>query len=194
MTMQPGSPQSKFATLTLAYPMSLGVFDDYDSARKAVDALAEKDFPVQNVLIVGTELKQLERVTGRLTWAKVLIGGALSGLWLGLFVGLIFSLFGTQASPIALLLSTALYGLVFGVIWSAIGFMFTKRLREFSSVSQVVATKYEVFAEHKVAEQARQLLREAGLVAGFGAPAATAPVSSESTPPMPPTPPSAPSA
>ena len=30
--------------------------------------------------------------------------------------------------------------------------------RDFSSVSQVVATKYEVLVEHRFAEQARELL------------------------------------
>ena len=31
---------------------------------------------MQDVLIVGTDLKQLERVTGRLTRQKVMVGGA----------------------------------------------------------------------------------------------------------------------
>ena len=47
-----------------SYPMSLGGYDSYDKAQRAVDYLADHEFPVQNVLIVGTDLKQLERVTG----------------------------------------------------------------------------------------------------------------------------------
>ena len=46
-------------------------------------------------MIVGTELKQVERVTGRLTTGRVALGGLLSGVWMGLFIGLIFSFFGT---------------------------------------------------------------------------------------------------
>ena len=49
-------------------------------------------------MIVGTELKQIERVTGRLTTGRVALGGLLSGVWMGLFVGLIFSLFDTGSA------------------------------------------------------------------------------------------------
>ena len=47
-------------------------------------------------MIVGTELKQVERVTGRLTYARAAMAGAASGLWMGLFVGFLLSLFSTQ--------------------------------------------------------------------------------------------------
>ena len=35
------------------------------------------------VTIVGVDLMQVERVTGRLTWPKVLGGGAVTGAWEG---------------------------------------------------------------------------------------------------------------
>ncbi len=165
MSMQTRGPGHRpgFATLSLDYPMSLGVFDKYEDAQRAVDTLSDKGFPVQNCLIVGTDLKQLERVTARLTWGRVIAAGLLSGLWLGLFVGLIFALFNQQTSAFALLISTALYGALFGLIWSVIGYAFTRGQRDFQSVSQVVATKYEVFVEHKFAQQGREILGEAGI-------------------------------
>ena len=143
--------------LTLDFPQSLGVYDDYAAAQKAVDFLADQDFPVQNCLIVGTDLKQLERVTGRLTTGRVALGGLLSGLWLGLFVGLVLALFGEDDSW-ALILSTALFGAVFGLIWALVGYAATRGRRDFSSVSMIVATKYEVLVEHKHAAQGRELL------------------------------------
>src|SRR3954467_14474417 len=82
------------AGMTLDFPQSLGVYDDYAGAQKAVDFLSDNEFPVENCLIVGTDLKQLERVTGRLTTGRVALGGLLSGAWMGLFVGLILSMFG----------------------------------------------------------------------------------------------------
>ncbi len=126
----------------------------------------------------------MERVTARLTWGRVALGGLLSGVWLGLFVGLILSLFSRPSNPLTLLLSTALYGAVFGVIWSVVGYAFTRGARDFSSVSQVVATRYEVFCEHKFAQQGRQILAQAGIPvshSGFGS----------ATPPAAPTPPAA---
>lgn len=145
--------------LTLDFPQSLGVFDQYDDAQRAVDHLSDRDFPVQNLMIVGTELKQVERVTGRLTTGRVALGGALSGIWLGVFVGLIFALFGEE-NALAVIASTAAFGALFGVIWALIGYAATKGRRDFSSVRQVVATRYEVLVEHKYAEQARTLLAE----------------------------------
>jgi len=142
--------------LTLAYPMSLGTFDKYEDAQKAVDYLSDHEFAVQNCMIVGTDLKQVERVTGRLTRARVMGAGALSGIWMGMFVGLIFALFG-QSSTLAVI-STVAFGAVFGLVWALIGYAATKGRRDFTSVSQVVATRYEVLVEHKFAEQARALL------------------------------------
>src|SRR5665811_872215 len=89
-------------------------------------------------MIVGTDLKQVERVTGRLTRARVIGAGALSGMWMGLFVGLIFALFGQGNSTLAVL-STVAFGAVFGLVWALIGYAATKGRRDFTSVSQVVA-------------------------------------------------------
>ena len=71
MSTQPNALSRSRANLTLEYPMSVGRYDRYEEAQKAVDYLSDHEFPVQNLLIVGTDLKQLERVTGRLTRGRV---------------------------------------------------------------------------------------------------------------------------
>lgn len=149
--MNPASP------LKLQFPQSLAVYDDYAKAQKTVDFLADAEFPVEQLMIVGTDLKRIERVTGRLTWSKIAVGGILSGLWFGVFIGLIFALF-TEAGLLAVLLSTAFMGATFGLVWALIGYAFTRGQRDFSSVTQVVATKYEVLVENKDAARARELL------------------------------------
>ncbi len=153
---RPGFTQSR---LSLEFPMSLGVYEKYEEAQRAVDFLSDNDFPVQNCMIVGTDLKQVERVTGRLTTGRVALGGALSGLWLGLFVGLIFSIFG-EGNLLAMIVSTALFGALFGLIWALIGYAAARGRRDFTSVSQVVATRYEVLVEHKHAQAGRDLLSQ----------------------------------
>lgn len=163
MQSRPAGGVRGFAALALDYPMSLGVFDSYLDAQKAVDTLSDHQFPVQNCLIVGTELRQLERVTGRMTWGRALVGGALSGVWLGLFVGLIFALFDNQNNPFALALSTMVFGAIFGAVWAAIGYAMARGQRDFTSVSQVVPSRFEVLVEHKFAQQAREILTSAGL-------------------------------
>ena len=108
-------------------------------------------------MIVGTDLKRIERITGRLTTGKVAAGGLLSGVWLGLFVGLIFSIF-TEDETFVTIVSTMVMGALFGLIWALVGYAMTRGQRDFSSVTQVVATRYEVLVEHKSAAQARELL------------------------------------
>lgn len=146
--------------LSLEYPQSLAVYGDYAAAQKAVDFLSDNEFPVQNCMIVGTELKQVERITGRLTNGRVAGLGAVSGLWLGAFVGMVFSLFGKSNQVLPMLLSTALLGAAFGTVWALAGYLATRGQRDFSSVSAVVATRYEVLVEHKLLAQATELLRK----------------------------------
>ena len=159
MSSQPMRPGLR-AALSLEYPMSLGVHDTYEEAQKAVDYLSDHEFPVQDVLIVGTDLKQLERVTGRLTTGRVIGAGALSGMWLGLFVGMIFALFDPSGFNLLNVLATVVFGALFGAVWASVGYRLTRGQRDFTSVSQVVANKYEVLCEHKHAQRGRELLQE----------------------------------
>ena len=146
--------------LTLEFPQSLGTYDKYADAQKAVDFLSDQEFPVENCMIVGTDLKQVERVTGRLTTGRVALGGLLSGVWLGLFIGLTLSLFSTGGTGIAVIATTALFGALFGVTWALVGYALTRGQRDFSSVSRIVATRYEVLVEHKHAARGRELLTQ----------------------------------
>ena len=72
-------------------------------------------------------------------------------------MGLIFALF-TEEGLWQVLLSTALMGATFGLVRALLGYAFTRGQRDFSSVTQVVATKYEVLVENKHAAPARELL------------------------------------
>ena len=152
-------PTRRALTLQLDYPRSLGFYDDYAKAQHAVDYLADREFPVQNLEIVGTDLKSIERVTGRLTRGRVASAGALSGFWIGLFVGIAFSLFSRDGQT-GFLFTTPLLGAVFGLVWGQVGYTALTRRgrRDFASVTQVVATRYEVLVEHSLATQAQELL------------------------------------
>jgi hypothetical protein len=59
---------------------------------------------------------------------------------------------------VGIIASTAAFGALFGVIWALAGYAATRGRRDFSSVSQIVATRYEVLVEHKYAAQGRELL------------------------------------
>ena len=88
----------------------VGSFKTYAEAQAAVDSLSDKEFPVEKLSIVGVDLMQVEKITGRLTWGKVLGTGALSGLWMGLFIGLILSVFTEPGSGWVTFTTTLILG------------------------------------------------------------------------------------
>ncbi|MEI7718140.1 MAG: general stress protein, partial [Mycobacterium sp.] len=121
-----------------------------------VDYLSDNQFPVQKVTIVGVDLMQVERVTGRLTWGKVIGGGMLSGAWLGVFIGLVLGFF--SPNPGQSLAIGVLAGVVFGLITSSIPYAMAKGTRDFSSTMQLVAGRYDVLCDPQNAEKARDML------------------------------------
>jgi hypothetical protein len=144
----------------LEFPQSVGLYDTYEAAQKAVDYLADNKFEVQNLAIVGTELKSVERVLGRRNWGTVIGQGVQSGVSTGLLVGIVMLLFARPQSILALLLVALGIGIVIGVAFQALGYAMTRGKRDFTSVTQTVATKYEVLCEHKLAAKARELLQQ----------------------------------
>ncbi|QUQ69123.1 general stress protein [Kutzneria sp. CA-103260] len=139
----------------------IGSYDTYEQAQRAVDFLADREFPVQDITIVGVEPMLVERVAGRLSWGRVLGAAAASGAWFGLFVGVLLSLFtvGGGWLPIAI-------GLVGGVgssmIFAAISYASTRGKRDFVSQSQLVARRYDVLCQPRNAEAGRNLLYSLG--------------------------------
>jgi hypothetical protein len=142
----------------LKFPQSLGVFDNYEDAQAAVDYLSDNEFPVQNVLIVGTDLKQVERVTGRLTTPRVLAAGSASGAWLGLLVGLLLGIFVENRAYAATVLTGIVLGVIFGAVWALVGYLATRGKRDFSSISKVIPSRFEVLTEHNLLAQGQEML------------------------------------
>src|SRR5947209_13783219 len=136
----------------------IGSYPTYAEAQRAVDYLSDQEFPVQQVTIVGVDLMQVERVTGRLTWPKVLGGGVISGAWLGLFIGLVLTLLFSSPHPLEALTTGLVAGVFFGLITSAIPYSMARGTRDFSSTLQLVAGRYDVPGDPPNADQARDLL------------------------------------
>jgi hypothetical protein len=142
---------------TLPQGWPVGSYDSYREAQRAVDYLADNDFPVQDVTIVGVEPLIVERVAARLTWSRVLTAGAASGAWLGLFVGLLLSLF-TAGTGIAPVLIGLVSGVAFGMASAAFRYGATRGQRDFVSHSQLVAQRYDVLSQPRSAERAKEML------------------------------------
>ncbi|HET6533750.1 MAG TPA: general stress protein [Actinoplanes sp.] len=148
-----GAPDSGLARPTVA----VATYPDYASAQRAVDYLSDNKFPVEKVAIVGTDVRLVENVLGRLTIARAALAGAASGAWFGLFIGLLFGIFSDNAW-LGVLITCILIGAVWGAIFGAIAHAMTGGRRDFTSRSTLAASQYAVTVEADAADQARQLL------------------------------------
>lgn len=140
----------------------VGSYATYAEAQRAVDFLADNEFTVQDVTIVGVDLMLVERVLTRLTWGRVIVSGAASGAWFGLFVGLVLSLFSNERAVLVIMAGTAI-GVIFGVVFSVAQYASTRGRRDFASASQLVARQYDVLCQPNTAERARDLLARLAL-------------------------------
>jgi uncharacterized membrane protein len=141
---------------------TVATFDDYADAQRAVDRLSDEGFPVERVAIVGTGLRYVEQVTGRVTTGRAALMGAMQGAALGALFGLVFGLiFTIDPNPAILLL--VLYGLVSGAIvgalLGAITHAATGGARDFASVAGMAADRYEVQIDEELADRAAGILR-----------------------------------
>jgi hypothetical protein len=132
-------------------------FADYAGAQQAVDYLSDNGFPVERTAIIGTDLRLVENVLGRLTVARAALAGLASGAWFGLFVGILFTLF-SNSSWLGILLTTILVGALWGAVFGAIAHALTGGRRDFTSRSSLQAGQYAVTVEAAVADEARVLI------------------------------------
>ena len=165
-------------------------FGTYAEAQRAVDFLADKEFPVGNVTIVGSDLISVERVIAKLSYGKVAGAGLASGAWMGLFVGLIFGIFAPPGEYLRAMLPAVAIGAAFGMLFAIASYAMTKGQRDFASTSQVMARSYAILARPEVAGDAARLLGQ--MSGGTGtthpswnepAPVPTPPAETGGTPP-----------
>jgi hypothetical protein len=137
----------------------VGTYDTYVEAQRAVDFLSDEQFPVQHVSIVGSDLRMVENVLGRLTRGRAALAGAASGAWFGLFVGVLLSLFASKnTNGFGLVVAALLYGAVFGAIFGFVGHALSGGKRDFTSRSKIVASSYDIHCTWAEADKAREVL------------------------------------
>jgi hypothetical protein len=141
----------------------LGSYDSYADAERAVDALADRGFPVDHVSIAARDVVVVEQVVGRMTAVKAALYGASVGGLLGLTVGILFG-FLDWLEPITSAFNLGLWGLGLGVgLGALVGLVdhwAHHGTRDFESVSRLEAGSYDVVTDATYAEQASRILRD----------------------------------
>jgi hypothetical protein len=137
---------------------SVASYTSYEEAQQAVDRLSDASFPVENAEIVGRDVRLVERVTGRMTYARAAMAGAGTGAWFGLFIGLLVGLFTTGPEWFGLIIGGLLIGAFWGLVFGLVAQWTTGGKRDFSSVRGLAAGRYDLMVRDAEADRARQLL------------------------------------
>ena len=136
--------------------VQVGSYDSYEQAQAAVDYLSDEKFPVENVTIIGTDLRHDREGHRPADQGRAIAAGAAGGAWWGLFVGLLLGIFSTDGGAwIGSVLTGLVIGLVFGAVFGWMGYAATRGRRDFTSTSKIVASRYDVMCNPAHAEEAR---------------------------------------
>jgi hypothetical protein len=158
MPLLPNIDPSTQDVVTVTRWNTVASFAQYIDACDAIDRLARQDFPVDELEIVGSDLRTVERVTGKMTPKRAALSGAAAGAWIGLFVGMLVGLFTTGPAWLGLVLG----GLLLGAAWGATLGLVARRLagghHDFSSLKTIAATRYDIIALDDLVAQARTAL------------------------------------
>ena len=123
----------------------VGQFKNYREAVNVVEQLVESGFPARLISIIGSDLKTVETLKGKLGYGRVALSGAVTGSWIGLFFGLLFGATSTTEQVVLTNLSAGIViGAGVGMLLNVIRFSLTKNKRSFISAQAVVAKKYDV--------------------------------------------------
>lgn len=136
----------------------LGTYDTYDEALAIVDRLAKAEFPVKQVSIIGSDLHTVERVTGKMTYGRAAFAGAASGVWFGLFFGLLLFIFSESDRALTYIGAAILIGAAFGMLFGVVSYALNRRRRDFTSIHQVIAGKYEIKIDPTLTLKAQEVL------------------------------------
>ena len=134
----------------------LAEFTDYTAAQRLVDQLSDAGFPVQHLRIVGTGLRSVEQVTGRVTKARAALAGAASGAWFGVLIGLLFGVF-VDGGWLGVFLTSVLRGAFGGATLGYAAQAATGGARDFASIRTMQADRYEVQVDTDNAAEAQRV-------------------------------------
>jgi membrane protein required for beta-lactamase induction len=137
---------------------AIATYSSYRDAERAVDWLSDQGFAVERVAIVGSGLRSVEQVAGRMTAGRAALSGALQGALIGLLFALLFGIFFTGPEFLGLLVYAIVAGAIFGAIFGALAHSTQGGGRDFTSVRGIEAERYEVQVDEEVADEAKRLL------------------------------------
>ncbi len=138
---------------------TIASYSKYGDAERAVDWLSDQGFAVERSAIVGSGLRSVEQVAGRVTSGRAALLGAGEGAVMGSLFALLFGIFFTGPDFAGLLLYALVAGAMFGALFGASRqYAHGGGRRDFVSATSIEADRYDVQVAGALADEARRLL------------------------------------
>jgi hypothetical protein len=150
---------NRMNSATSASRRTIASYSTYAEAERAVDWLSDHGFAVERSAIVGTGLRSVEQVTGRMTPGRAAKIGAGQGALIGTLFALLFGIFFTGPEFIELLLYSLSLGGLFGALYGAVAqYAASGGKRDFVSAPSIQAERYDIEVDAEAADQALRVL------------------------------------
>ena len=135
-------------------------FSQYADAVSYVEKLVRNNFPAGFIAIVGSDLRSVERLRGKVSYARVAFSGAVTGAWIGLIYAFLFGPTIDTANIASAgngsVGSAIVIGAGIGMLFNVLRFSLSRNKRGFMSQSSIVAAKYQVQVPANLLSQANE--------------------------------------
>ena len=154
----PGPPRT-IASVAPGRRRTIASYSNYADAESAVDWLADKGFAVERGAIVGSGLRSVEQVEGRMTAGRAAVIGGVAGIGLGMLLALLAGLFPWDSDSSEMLGYAVVVGAAVGAISGALVHeALSGRRRDFISATRIEADRYDLQVDDDSAAEAERLL------------------------------------
>jgi Heat induced stress protein YflT domain len=148
----------------LAGTVPVATFAALGEVQDALARLADGGFPIDRATVVGTDLRLVERVAGRMTSPRAAGYGTVAGTWLGALIAAFAAIFtGTSfGAVLSMLFGGIMFGALFGAVFGLVAYRFAGPRDGITTNLSLVASCYELRADASSVDRLRALLATAG--------------------------------
>lgn len=124
----------------------VATFGTLGEVQDALARLADTGFPIDRTTIVGTDLRLVEKVEGRMTRLRAAGYGTGGGAWLGALVAAFAAIFTAHSigTVLSMLFGGIMLGAAFGTVFGLVAYWFAGPRHGITGSLSVVAARYEL--------------------------------------------------
>lgn len=152
-------PPRTIASLAPGPRRTIASYTNYADAESAVDWLSDRGFPVERGAIVGTGLRSVEQVEGRMTARRAAVIGAAAGVLVGALIALLAGILPSDGHSVEVSAYAAAIGALLGAVSGALVHdALSGGRRDFIAATRLEADRYDLQIDEGAADDAGRLL------------------------------------